>query len=66
LLGGTDKLHVLSSTNNEKMTQTTTQDKAKAAIKKMKSFDINKLNTIANKYNSSLAAVTFWYNAIHN
>lgn len=48
------------------MTQKTNQDKAKAAIKKMKSFNIDKLNTIANKYNTSLAAVTFWYNAIHN
>lgn len=48
------------------MTQTTNQIKAKAAIKKMKSFDINKLNTIATKYNTSLMAVTFWYNAIHS
>ena len=43
-----------------------TQSQVKNEIKKMKSFDIDKLNTMANKCETPLSIVAFWYEAIHS
>jgi len=38
----------------------------KEAIKKMKTYNVDKLNTLANKSGISLMTINFWYNAIKN
>ena len=43
-----------------------TQKEVKQAIREMKKFDINKLNTLSNKSGISLMTINFWYNAIKN
>lgn len=41
-----------------------TAEKVKSEIKKMKKYDVNKLNNLANKSGNSLTVVNFWWNAI--
>ncbi|HEY1056983.1 MAG TPA: hypothetical protein VGE24_17685 [Emticicia sp.] len=43
-----------------------TSAEVKQAIRIMKKYDINYLNTLANKADLSLMVVNFWYNAIHS
>jgi len=38
----------------------------KEEIKKMRAYNIDKLNTLANKSGISLMTINFWYNAIKN
>ena len=38
----------------------------KEAIKKMKTYNVDKLNTLANKSGISLMTINFWWNAIKN
>lgn len=40
--------------------------KVKEAIRKMKTYNVDKLNTLANKSGISLMTINFWWNAIKN
>lgn len=43
-----------------------TPAQVKEEIKKMNAYNINKLNTLANKSGISLMTINFWFNAIKN
>jgi len=47
-------------------TKKMTNLQVKEAIKKMKTYNVDKLNTLANKSGISLMTINFWYNAIKN
>lgn len=42
-----------------------TKEQVKTKIKAMKKYDLDKLNTLANRSGISLMTIGFWYNAIH-
>lgn len=43
-----------------------TSKEVKESIRKMNSYNIDKLNALSNKSGISLITINFWYNAIKN